>query len=82
MTHYATRGAAIDRLLSRWDLEPGDVLAVNVYATDIVIHLRAPIPTVDWRTTPGDKSICYWHDLKHEGLTIRLSVWVPNEAAA
>lgn len=82
MTHYATRGAAIDRLLTRWDLEPGDVLAVNVYATDIVVHLRAPLAGIEWRTTPGDKSVCYWHDLKHEGLAVRLSVWVPEEAAA
>ena len=82
MTHYATRGAAIDRLLTRWDLEPGDVLAVNLYSTDIVIHLRAPLAGIEWRTTPGDKSVCYWHDLKHEGLAIRLSVWVPEEAAA
>lgn len=82
MTHYAARGAAIDRLLARWDLEPGDVLAVNVYSTDIVVHLRAPLAGIEWQVTPGDKSVSYWHDLTHEDLTVRLSAWVPEEVAA
>ena len=69
-------------VLRRVDAAPGDVLAVNLYSTDIVIHLRTPLAGIEWQVTPGDESVCYWHDLKHEDLTIRLSAWVPEEAAA
>lgn len=82
MTHYATRGAVIDRLLTRWDLEPGDVLAIQMYTTDVVVSLRRPLSNLEWITTPRADGITYRHDLVHEDLPVRLLAWIPNEVPA
>lgn len=81
-THLQPRAAAVDRLLARWDLEPGDVLAVQLYATDVVVSLRAPLSAIEWIATPRTDGVTYRHDLTHEDVPIRLLAWIPNEEAA
>lgn len=53
MTHYATRGAVLDRFLAEYEIDPDDVLSVSLYKRslmeeDIYVHLYTRIPGLEY----------------------------------
>lgn len=53
MTHYATRGAVLDRFLTEHTVDPDDILSVSMGKPvlgegDIRVHVYDPIPGLEY----------------------------------
>lgn len=84
MTYYAARGAALDRFLTEYEIDPDLILSVSLdrygEGADIRVHVYDRIDGLTYmpvKDAPGH----YYADAHREDLTIRIT-YVNGEAAA
>ena len=85
MTHYATRGAVIDRFLADHDVEPDGVLACDLAPAsqpgiDIALHIYDRIKGLGYARIGNSPHL--YSTVEREGLTIRTTYVPAKEAAA
>lgn len=85
MTHYATRGAVVDRFLRDHDVDPDDVLSVSIdkydSGADIRVHIGVRVTSLDYK--PQEHYPSHLHaDVQREDLTILVVHVIPEEVPA
>lgn len=84
MTHYATRGAVIDRFLTDHDVDPGDVLACDLAVpaqpgVDVALHIYDRVDGLDYAKFSNSPHL--YATVIREDLTIRITYVIPEVVA-
>ena len=84
MTHYATRGAVIDRFLADHDVDPGDVLACDFAVPaqpgiDVALHIYDRVDGLDYARIGNSPHL--YANVEREDLTIRITYVIPEVVA-
>lgn len=81
MTHYATRGAVVDRFLADHDVPIEDVLTCDLATPtqpgiDVALHIYDRVDGLDYARI-GNSPHLYAH-VEREDLTIRITYVIPE----